>query len=185
MASPLIAAYMLASGKRRKTAGHRLGLVKLPEFPGGRSRPGKKPVWVHALSVGEVFSAEPLIHGLKERFKDLPVIFSVSTHTGHRVATKILQDCVDGIFFFPYDLPFSVKRISGKINPALIVIVETDIWPNFLFEMRQRHIPVVLVNGRLSTKSFLRYQRALFFMKTCFAGFVHICAQSPLDVQRF
>ena len=89
------------------------------------------------------------------------------------------------IFYFPYDLTFSVKHIVQRIDPAAVVIVETDIWPNFLFEMKKRQVPVILVNARLSKKSFFGYKRLGLFAKQVFLNFFHICTQSSEDAGHF
>ncbi|MBW2604533.1 MAG: 3-deoxy-D-manno-octulosonic acid transferase [Deltaproteobacteria bacterium] len=184
---PLIIPMVLISDKRRKTVLQRLGIARLPrEFvPGKTVKPVKKPIWVHALSVGEVLSSVPLVKGLKECSNTRDIVFSASTKTGFDIARQYLTDTVDSIFYFPYDLTFSVKHIVQRIDPAVVVIVETDIWPNFLFEMKKRRVPVILVNARLSKKSFSGYKRLGFFTKKVFLNFFHICAQSLEDAWRF
>ena len=184
---PFIITIVLISPRRRKTFQQRLGLKPLPESVRQNKlhTPDKKPIWVHALSVGEVISAVPLVKGIKERFRNKDIVFSVSTKTGFEIANKLLKENVEGIFFFPYDIAFSVKQMIGEIDPALVVVVETDIWPNFLFQMKKRNIPVILVNARLSNSSFLGYRRLLFFTKTLFRSFSKICAQSGKDGERF
>ncbi|QTA91016.1 3-deoxy-D-manno-octulosonic acid transferase [Desulfonema magnum] len=172
---PLILLIVLLSDKRRKTVLQRLGLTRVPNF--------QFPIWIHALSVGEVLSVVPLVKALKKRFGN--IVFSASTKTGFDIANTLLKEHTDAVFFFPYDLIFSVKHLAKQISPALVIIVETDIWPNFLFEMKKRNIPVLLVNARLSKKSFLGYQRLSFFTKPLFLKFSEICAQSDEDTRRF
>jgi len=145
----------------------------------------KKRVWIHALSVGEVISAIPLVKGLTDYSDARNIVFSVSTKTGFDIAKKNLTDAVHAVFYFPYDLIFSVKHIVQRIDSAVVVIVETDIWPNFLFEMKKRQVPVILVNARLSKKSFIGYKRLGFFAKQVFLNFFHICTQSLEDAARF
>ncbi len=180
---PLIIPLFLTSEKRRDTAPRRLGAVRPPSGAGGRLSPN--PIWVHALSVGEVISAAPLVQRLKDRYRTHPLVFSTSTKTGFEIAAERFGATADEVFFFPYDLPVSVRRIAGSIDPALVVIVETDIWPNFLWEMKQRGAPVILVNARLSPKSFTGYRRVAFFMKPILSLFATICVQSELDRRRF
>jgi 3-deoxy-D-manno-octulosonic-acid transferase len=184
---PLIIPMVLISDKRRKTVLQRLGIVRLPREL-IRKRPDtfdKKRVWIHALSVGEVISAIPLVKGLTEYSDARNIVFSASTKTGFDIAKKNLTDAVHDVFYFPYDLIFSVKHIVQRIDPAVVVIVETDIWPNFLFEMKKRQVPVILVNARLSKKSFIGYKRLGFFAKQVFLNFFHICTQSLEDAARF
>ena len=187
MGLPLIIPLVLATDKRRKTVLHRLGLMPLPKaISQNRSQKrGNRPIWIHALSVGEVLSAVPLIKELKTCFKHQDIVFSASTKTGFEIANKLFKKEVDSIFFFPFDLLFSVKYITGKIDPAIVIIVESDIWPNFLFEMKRRNVPVVLINARLSKRSFKRYKRFSFISKKLFLSFAKICAQSIEDAKRF
>jgi len=179
---PLIIPIIFLSEKRRKTFLQRLGVKRLPE---NILLKKDKPVWVHALSVGEVLSSVPLVIKLKKRFKDKRIVFSASTKTGFEIANTLFKKNVDSIFFFPFDLLFSVKYITGKIDPAIVIIVESDIWPNFLFEMKKRHIPVVLINARLSKRSFKRYKRFAFIANKLFLSFAKICTQSIEDANRF
>jgi 3-deoxy-D-manno-octulosonic-acid transferase len=180
---PLIIPIILLSEKRRKTFLQRLGIKKLP----GNilSKNNKKPIWIHALSVGEVLSSVPLVMKLKKRFKDKRIVFSASTKTGFEIANKLFKKNVDSIFFFPFDLLFSVKYITGKIDPAIVIIVESDIWPNFLFEMKKRNVPVILINARLSKSSFKGYKRFSFISNKLFLSFAKICTQSTKDARRF
>lgn len=179
---PLIIPIILLSEKRRKTFLQRLGVKRLPENILFKR---DKPIWIHALSVGEVVSSVPLVMKLKERFKDKRIVFSASTKTGFEVANKLFKKNVDSIFYFPFDLLFSVKYIAGKIDPAIVIIVESDIWPNFLFEMKKRHIPVVLINARLSNRSFKGYKHFPFISNKLFLSFAKICTQSIEDARRF
>jgi len=184
---PVFLPLALFSEKRRKTILQRLGFVPLP--PGMVRRcsltSDTKIVWIHALSVGEVLSAVPLVKRLKEGSQTRHIVFSASTKTGFDIADQYFNNSVKGIFYFPYDLKFSVRHVVEKIAPDVVVIVETDIWPNFLFEMKKRQIPVVLVNARLSNKSFTGYKRFGFFTKPLFLSFASICTQSAEDGKRF
>jgi 3-deoxy-D-manno-octulosonic-acid transferase len=184
---PLIIPMVLISDKRRKTVFQRLGLIRWPpkfvsqDF--GKSK--KKLVWVHGLSVGEVLSAVPLVKRLNECSAAPRIVFSASTKTGFDIANRHFINDVEAVFYFPYDLAFSVKRILRKISPEVVIIVETDIWPNFLFEMKKYRVPVLLVNARLSKSSFSGYKRLGFFAKQVFLNFNHICAQSSEDAELF
>jgi len=137
-----------------------------------------------ALSVGEVISATPLVGALKKTFPATPLIFSVTTYTGYQIAAARFESSVKAVFYFPFDVTFSVKRIAAAADPALVIIVETDLWPNFLYEMKQREIPTILINARMSPKSFRGYRRLRFFMTPVLAGFSHICAQSAEDLEK-
>ena len=178
---------VLISDKRRKTVLQRLGIARLPrELTRSRSDTSKeKRVWIHALSVGEVLSSVPLVNRLKECSISGDIVFSASTKTGFDIANQYLTDSVHSIFYFPYDLTFSIKHIVQIVDPTVMVIVETDIWPNFLFEMKKHQVPVILVNARLSKKSFIGYKRLGLFTKQVFLKFFHIGAQSSEDAGRF
>jgi len=184
---PFIIPMILLSDKRRKTVFQRLGLIAIPHIAMRNivSSALQKPVWIHALSVGEVLSAIPLVKRLKENFRNKPIYFSVSTKTGFEIANQFLKKETDAIFFYPYDLLFSVRHITNQVAPELFVLVETDIWLNFLSEMKKRNIPVILVNARLSKRSYSGYKRFSYFTKHLFLNFSRICTQSEADARRF
>ncbi len=181
---PVIVPLILLSDKRRKTFLQRLGLKPAPECRTHKSETGPR-IWVHALSVGEVQSAVPLVERLANRFGTRNIVFSASTRTGFETAKQLLKEKTKFIFFFPFDLLFSVKILCARIAPDLVVIVETDIWPNFLSEMERRKVPVILVNARLSERSFRGFRRFSFFTQYLFAKFQLICTQSAEDARRF
>lgn len=183
---PAILAGVVLSDKRRKTFFKRLGLSSVPERIRNRyyRRAAHRTIWVHALSVGEVLSAISFISALKSAFYDRKIILSVSTASGYEIAHQHLKDVVDCLFFFPYDLIFSVNYISRRIDPELVLIVESDIWPNFPAEMKRRGIPVCWINARVSDSSFRSYKRLPAIARHLFAPFEKICTQSRDDAQR-
>jgi 3-deoxy-D-manno-octulosonic-acid transferase len=121
------------------------------------------PIWIHAVSVGEVLAAQPLIDGLKRRYPRAVIFVSTTTETGQRLARERLQTA-DGIFYFPLDWVVPVRRALGAIRPSLAIIMETEIWPNFLREAHRANIPVVFVNARISEKSFARFKQWEFLV---------------------
>ncbi len=179
LALPFIFVKVLTSEKRQKTVIRRLR----PEACIRAS--GARPVWIHALSVGEVLASSSLIKQIKKICARRPVVLSVSTLTGHEVAKRLLKSDVDAIFFFPYDLVWSVRKTTGSVDPGIFILVESDIWPNFTYEMKRRQIPFILVNGRVSPRSFSGYMRLSFFMKRVFFNISSICAQTEMDARRF
>jgi 3-deoxy-D-manno-octulosonic-acid transferase len=184
LALPFLLPYVVLSAKRRRVILRRLGLVRPPM----RFRPGPpaaKPIWVHALSVGEVFAGVPLVQALAGRYARRPIVFSASTMGGYEMARQKLGDTVAAVFFFPYDLPLAVKRIAAWIAPGVVIIVETDIWPNFLSEMQRREVPVILANAKLSNRSFAGYRRVAAFSTALFAMLTKICCQTREDALRF
>ena len=184
---PVIIPVILVSKRWRRTFLPRLGLWSLcPAVSEQRLyKPGARPIWIHAVSVGEILSIEPLVKNLKRHFNHHAIVLTTTTQTGFTIAQNRLAESVAAIGYFPFDLPVCVKRTIRSINPVFVLIVEHDIWPNFLFELQRRHIPVMLVNARLSQKTFARRQRLSFFMKTVFATFSAVCVQSPVDAERF
>jgi 3-deoxy-D-manno-octulosonic-acid transferase len=145
------------------------------------------PIWIHAVSVGEVLTAKPLVEGLKWRYPGRAIFVSTTTETGQRLARERLQ-CADGIFYFPLDWVVPVRRALRAIRPALVIVMETEIWPNFLREARRQSVPVVFTNARISERSFARFERWKFLTGEFFARTLHdatlFLAQSADDANR-
>ena len=129
------------------------GLEKLPS-----QRPGA--IWIHAVSVGEAIAGIPLAKRLKELYPQRPLIISTTTLTGHALA-KERMPFADAVIYFPFDWAFSVRRVLEAVKPAVVLVLETEIWPNFLREANKRGIPVIFLSGRISDRSFTRYQKFL------------------------
>jgi 3-deoxy-D-manno-octulosonic-acid transferase len=145
-------------GKYLSNLFQRLGF----SFPGlaAASSSHGKAIWLHAVSVGEVLSSVTLARKLKEAFPGRPLIISTTTLTGQALARERLN-FADGFLYFPLDWAFAVRSALSAVRPAVIVIVETEIWPNFLREAAKQNIPVAFVSGRISDRSFARYQKYL------------------------
>jgi 3-deoxy-D-manno-octulosonic-acid transferase len=167
--------------KRRKTLLKRLGWQ---DYPQAVHSP-HKPVWIHALSVGEVLSAGSLIEQVRRALGDRPLYLSVSTLSAYAIATERFSRFCDGLFYFPYDVVFAVTRCLNQVEPALFVLVETDIWPGFLSELRRRQIPCLLVNGRLSRESFRAYRFLRVLFEPAFNTFRWVYPQSSGEADRF
>jgi len=176
---PLFFVHVLTSPKRKKTFFRRLGFQCL------KPSNGIRPLWVHALSVGEVLSSVPLVRAIRKRCPRQPLVVSVSTLTGHGIAETVFGNDIDSLFYFPYDFLWSVRKMIKKIDPAVFFLVESDIWPNFLFDMKRKGKPVVLVNGRISPRSFRGYKRFHCFIRAVFSWISVICVQSRADAERF
>ena len=180
---PFLIVLALTSKKRRQTFWKRLGMQPLP----GKESHGttkRRPIWVHALSVGETISVVALVKKLKERVGRENIVLSVSTATGCRIANELLSAEVDAVFYFPYDLVPSVRHVTRMVRPQGVILVETDIWPSFLFEMKRRDVSVVLVNARISERSARGYGRMSFFTRPLFQVFACVCAQTDKDAER-
>jgi 3-deoxy-D-manno-octulosonic-acid transferase len=180
--------FLLLKRKRRATLFPRLGFQPFPKTirpEGGTVRGREKVLWAHALSVGEVRSAVPLIRELYPRIKPAKLYLSVSTLSGSETARDKLEGSLDGLFYFPLDLLFAVRRCFARLEPSLVVLVETDIWPGFMAELRRRGLPSFLINARLSRTSFKRYRHAKRLFSPALNTFSRIYPQSPSDAEAF
>src|SRR5688572_17261136 len=141
-------------------------------------------IWIHAVSVGEVLTARPLISDLKRRYPHLRMFLSTTTMAGQQLARRSVPDA-DAVFYFPFDLGFVVRRTLDLVKPRLFLMMETEIWPNMLRECRRRNVKTAVVNGRLSARSFPRYRRARGFFRRVLADIDHFCVQSDEAARRF
>lgn len=172
---------LLLKEKRRRTLLPRLGFQKYPDL----DDKGSGPVWVHALSVGELISALPLILGLREHLADRRLVVSVSTLAAHRIAEKRLKGSIHGLFYFPYETALAYRRCLARIRPALFVLVETDIWPGYLRHFSKRGIRSLLVNARLSDRSLRSQNHWWCLFGPAFEAFESIYGQSVGETERF
>lgn len=140
-----------------------------------------KVIWIHALSVGEITSALPLVQALRNTFPEHTLLCSATTTSGRACAQELLRPFVDGIVAFPVDILPVVKHFIKKIAPDLFILVETDFWPNLLFELSSQNIPAVLVNGRISARSMLTYRRFALLFRPLFSQFRFLCMQTAAD----
>jgi len=141
---------------------------------------GRRAIWVHAASVGEIVATSPLVKEIKREFPDAVVVVSVVTATGHAMAERIIPEA-EGIIFFPLDLPVLTRRILQSIKPISILLVETEIWPNFLRIAEELKIPVMMVNGRISDRSMKRYRYIKSFTHEMLSSIARFCMQSKFD----
>jgi 3-deoxy-D-manno-octulosonic-acid transferase len=167
--------YLVRFRKYAPTLADRLGFLKLPQL--------SRSIWVHAVSVGEVKAVEKLLERLREQFPDRPLVVSTATPAGQQLA-RDRRDIVDHTLYFPIDLPWCVQRTLDRVNPELMIIAETEIWPNFLRICRSRGIRVVMINGRISDKSFARYRLVRPWLRRVFESYSIIGMQSELDRER-
>ncbi len=174
---PLILMVSLLKKKYRGRTLQRLGLTLHKQLPKNADR-NVPVIWIHALSVGEVTSALPLIIGLRERYPDALLYFSTTTGTGRTTARQLTKGIVDAVFFSPFDVFFTLQHFVNLINPSLFVLVETDLWPGWLYCLKKRRIPALLVNGRFSKKSLTTYHRFRFLFRPMFDCFSLISMQT-------
>jgi len=163
-------------GKTRRGIRERLGF-----YPAERLAPlrGRRVIWIHAVSVGETRAAIPMVKALREAYPDAALLLSNVTETGHAVARKIsgLDQCI----FFPFDLSWVVKRVLKDIRPQLFVVVETEIWPNFVKYAHRLNIPIAMINGRFSDRSFPRYRKVQPLVQGVLEKIDLFCMQTELD----
>ena len=141
-------------------------------------------IWIHAVSVGEVLTARPLISELKQRYPNLRMFLSTTTMAGQQLARRSVQD-VDAVFYFPFDLGFVVRRTLDLVHPKLFIMMETEIWPNLLCECRARGIKTAVVNGRISARSFPRYKLIRPMMRRVMNHIDRFLVQSEESARRF
>lgn len=181
---PFIALFVLARRKYRDRIRARLGfgLTHLLAVDKITTVGGKPPtIWLHALSVGEVTSAVPLIAGLRKTYPEKRIIVSVATRTGKQLADRLLATSADHIIDGPLDILPVIVRFTKVIQPELYILVETDFWPNILLFLRQKNIPTILVNGRISEKSLAGYHRLRLFFSPMLQSFTYVCLQTEHD----
>jgi len=170
--SPYFLLRGLIRGKDLSNIPERLGWKFPAEVTGVRSGgPQGKSIWIHAVSVGEVLAVLPLARRLKQQYPGRRLIVSTTTTTGQKVARERMP-FADGFFYFPLDWHGPVRRALAATRAGVVVIVETEIWPNFLRECRRAQAPVIFVNGRLSERSHRGFRRALLLSGGGLAGFL-------------
>ncbi|MGW8179590.1 MAG: 3-deoxy-D-manno-octulosonic acid transferase [bacterium] len=170
---------ILQAAVRKQKLGVLGRLGKLPEFLPTDRR--VRTVWVHAVSVGEVNAAGPLIKCLAK--VDVQIFLSTTTGTGQEHATRLFGNIAQ-VFYFPLDWQVICRRYLKRIRPAVVLLVETEIWPNFILAARDLGIPLALVNGRISDRSFRRYVKARFLVQPLLGSFAQFCMQSQQDLKR-
>lgn len=166
-------------GKNRQGLRERFGW-----YAPGRLAPlqGRRVLWLHAVSVGETRAVVSLIRALKQAFPEHALVLTNVTETGHAIARNIAE--VDLCLFFPFDISWVVRRVLRQVRPEVVVIVETEIWPNLVRCAQQSAVPLVLVNGRISDRSFPRYRKGRFFLRPVLNRFAVLCMQTGQDGER-
>lgn len=144
---------------------------------------GQRPIWLHAVSVGEVAASIKLIEQLRVEFPDKEIVISTVTPTGNKVAASIAGDQIS-LIYLPLDFSFIVKRVVSIINPSILIIAETEIWPNLISVISKRGIPIVTVNSRISDSSFKGYRMLKFLIAPILNKINFFCAQAKIDADR-
>ncbi len=142
----------------------------------------KDCIWVHAASVGEIVATSPLIKEFRKEFPKSPILVSVVTTSGYEMANRIIKDA-DAIIYFPLDLPWLAGHVLRRIRPRVFLPVETELWPNFLRTARRIHVPVMMVNGRISDKSVKQYKHLHSLLRDMIGTVKLFAMQSPIDAE--
>jgi 3-deoxy-D-manno-octulosonic-acid transferase len=145
---------------------------------------GKRVVWLHCVSVGEARAAQSLVRELKNKFPNLVLVVSTTTVTGQNLAREIFRDHAAAVFYFPIDWAWTVRRTLRAIQPSAVLVMETEIWPRLFREARKRNVPVALLNGRISEKSFRRYKLVRPFIARALSDLTFASMQTESDATR-
>ncbi len=174
LASPWLLYKAATDGRYRHRLGERLGA--LPPSAAG------KGLWFHCASVGEVNLVKPLIHRLEAAHPDLPLTVTTLTRAGRENAEQAFPGA--RVSYFPFDFSGAVRRALARVDPAGVVLVELEVWPNFVRACARRGVPVAIVNGRMTERSFRRYRRLRFLFGPAFRGLAAVGAQSEAHAER-
>src|SRR5436853_7382671 len=176
--SPYLAWQAVRYRKYIGSLGQRLGYL-----PISFNLDAEESIWIHAVSVGEVLTARALLPQLRERYPRYRLFLSTTTMTGQQIARNSLQ-YVDEVFYFPFDLGVIVNRTLRLVKPKLFVMMETEIWPNLLRACHKAGVRTVLVNGRISSRSYPRYRLARVFFRRVLTNVDRFCMQSDESARR-
>ena len=158
--------------------GQRLGYL-----PVSFNLDGDDSIWVHAVSVGEVLAARPLVADLRRGYPRLKIFLSTTTMSGQQLARRDVRDA-DAVFYFPFDWTFTARRTLNLVKPRLFIMMETEIWPNLLRQCRRRGVKTMVVNGRISYRSYPRYRIVRPLFRRVLADVDHFCVQGEETARR-
>lgn len=164
--------------KGKKIPIEKFGKINVPEL-------GSKIIMFHGVSVGEVIALENLIKKTKETFPDYKIVVTTGTNTGQEIAKKKLGNTANFITYFPLDISFCVKSFLDKINPSVVLIAETELWPVFANTCKNKNIPLFIINGRISDSTFKSYRFLKLFFSKLFKNYTEILTQSEEDREKF
>ena len=179
LALPYYALKMMLTGKYRKSLGPKFGLTGPEIF---KEMKGSPRIWIHAVSVGEVTAAAPVVASLKTHFPEACIILSTSTETGQEMARRIITaaSCI----YYPLDIPWVVRKVIRSVKPDIFILTETELWPNFIRTCREQGIQIIMVNGRISPRSFQKYAMTRFFWKDILNMIGEMGVISEIDAER-
>lgn len=145
---------------------------------------GIRPLWIHAVSVGEVQAAAPLVRALLKKYPQHSLLITTATPTGAQRVRALFGDSVRHAYL-PYDLPGAVRRFLDRVRPSLAIVMEREIWPNLFGECERRHIPLLLASARISERSAIRHQKFATLFRDALSGNVTVAAQTSQDAERY
>jgi 3-deoxy-D-manno-octulosonic-acid transferase len=177
---PYYALKMMLTGKYRKSLGPKFGFIRPESFTGMKGSPR---IWMHAVSVGEVTAAAPIVASLRVYFPEACIILSTSTETGQEMARRIVTTA-NSFVYYPLDIPFVVRKVVSRVNPDIFILTETELWPNFIRTCKERGVKVIMVNGRISPRSYKKYAMTGFFWKGILNAISEAGMISEIDAER-
>jgi len=177
---PYFLVTILFKGKYRKSIGQKFGFVPRDIY---EQMQGQPRIWIHAVSVGEVTAAAPVISSLREHFPGACIVLSTGTETGQEMARKICTTATT-FFYYPLDIPFVVRKVIKAVHPDIFILVETELWPHFIRICKAHGAIIIMVNGRISPRSFKRYRLTRFFWKGIVNAIDEIGVISRIDAER-
>ena len=180
LASPFLVLRLLMRGRKAPAYLNRWG-QRFGYYDKGQPQ---GVIWFHTVSVGEAEAAFPLINKVLEQNPDAPFLVTTTTPTGSARVKAFLGHRVHHVYL-PYDLPGAMRRFYRRFKPKVAIILETEIWPNLLYQAKRNHVPTLIVNARLSEKSTKGYARLGAFMKQTLGDITHVCAQTDTAAERF
>ena len=155
----------------------KLGFFKAPLLD-------NKVIMLHGVSVGEVIALENLTKKIKESFSEYKIVITTGTKTGQDIAKKKYAEIADFITYFPFDIPFAVDSFLNKIAPSVVLIAETELWPNFAYFCNRKNIPLYVINGRISDSTFNTYKKVKIFFKHILSNYAGLYTQSIEDREK-
>jgi 3-deoxy-D-manno-octulosonic-acid transferase len=175
--SPMVLYRVIRHNRYRTGWAQRFGKIT-------RKNPRKKCIWLHAVSVGEVNAAKTIVKELGNKFPDFEIILSTTTDTGFAQANALFGKNLQ-VFYFPFDISWMMRRAFENIRPTMCLLMELEVWPNFVQIARSLNVPVIVINGRISERSFARYKRIRPIAKAVFGRVSLVLAQTSEYAQRF
>lgn len=168
-----------------KQCGYSDEAIKLKKGYVNFDKEDKKVIMFHGVSVGEINAIEKLIKKTKETFPNLKIVVTTGTNTGQEIAHKKLDGIADIVTYFPFDTPSCVNRFLDNIKPNIVLIAETEIWPNIATECKKRGIKLCIINGRISDRTYNSYKKLKFFFGPLLKKYAGIYTQSTEDLNKF